>query len=172
MIKQPGQGYAASLVRAKLVGADSHTKLDDAYAGTDALTRYTAAASILQCFPRVIRDEAGYKALSGVTEACLDSNKDTSIDVMSNDDVADKLWLFSYGEMIGDVYPNGFSTDHDSDMLRSSSVAWWLRSPSDDYVPWYVMGNGYLDSLYEGPFAIAPGFTLKGYDNTSQSAQP
>ena len=32
-ITQAGQGYAVSLIRAKLVGADSHTKLDDKYAG-------------------------------------------------------------------------------------------------------------------------------------------
>ena len=49
-IRRAGQGYAASLVRAKLVGADSHTKLDEKYAGTDALTRYPAGSSILSCF--------------------------------------------------------------------------------------------------------------------------
>ena len=54
-ITQSGQGYAASLVRAKLVGADSHTKLDDKYAGVDALTRYPAGSSILSCFPSVLR---------------------------------------------------------------------------------------------------------------------
>ena len=130
-ITKVGQGYAASLVRARLVGADSHTKLDDLYAGADALTEYTTDSSILSCFPRSLRDAIVAKALSGVSAA--DSNTGwTSYDTVSNAGVSDRLWLFSAGEMYGtSVYPSvGFSGRTGVDSVRSSKNWWWLRSPS------------------------------------------
>ena len=155
-ITQPGQGYAASLVRAKLIGADSHTKLDDKYAGTDALTRYTVDSSILSCFPSVLRDAIGAKALSGVSAASSGN------DVRSNDGVADKLWLFSYGEMKSTVYPSaGFSSSVSPDSKRSSKNWWWLRSP---YYSCYARGVDYygnlIGNIVSDYFAVAPGFTL------------
>ena len=142
-ITQPGQGYAASLIRAKLVGADSHTKLDDKYAGMDALTRYTADSSILSCFPSVLRDAIRAKALSGVSAAS--SGSGMSHDKTSNGDVSDKLWLFSWGEMTSVVYPSaGFSSSASPDSKRSSENWWWLRSPSDSIYARSVYDNGNL----------------------------
>ena len=166
-ITQTDQGYAASLVRAKLVGADSHTKLDDNYAGVDALTRYPTDFSILSCFPKVLRDAIGAKALSGVSAACSGSNY-MRYDVVSNDGVADKLWLFSYGEMTSAVYPSaGFSSSVSYDAKRSSKnlsqSLWWLRSPDISYRAHDVRDSGYLydDNGYvSSDLAVAPGFTL------------
>jgi len=160
-ITQAGQGYAASLVRAKLVGADSHTKLDDKYAGTDALTRYTADSSILSCFPSVLCDAIGAKALSGVSAAS--SGSYMSYDEASNADVADKLWLFSSGEMTSAVYPSaGFSSSTSSDSKRSSKNWWWLRSPSYSNSARIVGNYGDLGGNFGvgSSLAVAPGFTL------------
>ena len=166
-IQRAGQGYSASLVRAKLVGADSHTKLDDNYAGVDALTKYTADSSILSCFPKVLRDAVGAKALSGVSAACSDNSYyDMRYDKVSNDNVADRLWLFSYGEMTSAVYPSaGFSSSDSS--KRSSKSRWWLRSPDyweSSYVQ-CVSDNGSLGTVSSSvgiDSAVAPGFTLAG----------
>lgn len=160
-ITQAGQGYAASLVRAKLVGADSHTKLDAKYAGTDALTKYTTESSIMSCFPKNLRDAIGAKALSGVSEAS--SGSGMSYDAVSNDGVADRLWLFSYGEMRNAVYPSvGFRSDGSYDAKRSSKSWWWLRSPGGSYGARGVRVGGILDNYGSvfGSSAVAPGFTL------------
>ena len=160
-ITQASQGYAASLVRAKLVGADSHTKLDDKYAGVDALTRYTANSSILSCFPKVLRDAIRAKALSGVSTAS--SGDWMEYDVVSNAGVADKLWLFSYGEMTSAVYPSaGFSSSTSNDAKRSNNGPWWwLRSPYYSNYARYVYNYGYLyGGGVGGDDAVAPGFTL------------
>ena len=158
-ITQPGQGYAASLVRAKLVGADAHTKLDDNYAGVDALTKYTADSSILSCFPSVLRDAIGAKALSGVSAAS--SGSYMSYDEASNAGVADRLWLFSYGEMTSAVYPSAGFSDSSSDSKRSSKNWWWLRSPGGSGGARGVHNYGILiSSLVDNIFAVAPGFTL------------
>ena len=84
-------------------------------------------------------------------------------DEVSNGDVADKLWLFSYGEMMNTVYPSaGFSSSGSSDSKRSSKNCLWLRSPDDsDYardvnVDGYLGGGGRVDDIG----AVAPGFTL------------
>ena len=159
-----GQGYAASLVRAKLVGADSHTKLDDNYAGVDAMTRYPTDFSILSCFPKVLRDAIGAKALSGVSAACSGSNY-MRYDVVSNDGVADKLWLFSWGEMTSAVYPSaGFSSSASSDSKRSSKNWWWLRSPCYSGYARSVRNSGYLYYIHyvDTYDAVAPGFVLPG----------
>ena len=162
-VTQAGQGYAASLVRAKLVGADSHTKLDEKYAGVDALARYTADSSILSCFPRVLRDAIGAKALSGVSAA------NSEHDETSNDDVTDKLWLFSCGEMTDTVYPQtGFNSSYYSyDAKRSSNDFFWLRSPYSGgfYGPVSTHGVNYDGRIYPTfvmyDFTqVAPGFTL------------
>ena len=160
-ITQASQGYAASLVRAKLVGADSHTKLDDKYAGVDALTRYTANSSILSCFPKVLRDAIRAKALSGVSTAS--SGDWMEYDVVSNAGVADKLWLFSYGEMTSAVYPSaGFSSSTSNDAKRSNNGPWWwLRSPNGSHIARSVVSNGSLDNYFVSySYAVAPGFTL------------
>jgi len=159
-ITQAGQGYAASLVRAKLVGADSHTRLDDKYAGVDALTRYPTSSSILSCFPSVLRDAIGAKALSGVSAAS--SGDGMEYDKASNAGVADRLWLFSYGEMRNTVYPSaGFSSSGSSDAKRSSKNWWWLRSPYHSYNARGVSSTGYLGSDGVDSYdAVAPGFTL------------
>ena len=161
-VTQAGQGYAASLVRAKLVGADSHTKLDDKYAGVDALTRYTANSSILSCFPKVLRDAIRAKALSGVSTAS--SGDWMEYDVVSNAGVADKLWLFSRGEMMNTVYPSaGFSSSTSNDAKRSNNGRWWwLRSPYGSGSARIVDYSGYLNYGYGVgiDFAVAPGFTL------------
>jgi hypothetical protein len=166
-VTQAGQGYAASLVRAELVGADSHTKLDDKYAGVDALTRYTSESSILSCFPKVLRDAIGAKALSGVSAAS--SGYGMEYDKASNDGAADRLWLFSYGEMTSAVYPAaGFKSDaYDSDAKRSSKNWWWLRSPGNSSDARCVRGYG---SLYDyggvgSGCAVASGFTLVSSDD-------
>jgi len=166
-ITQAHHGYAASLVRAKLVGADYHTMLDDRYAGTDAMIRYTSESCILACFPRNLRDAIGAKALSGVSAA------NSECDEVSNDGVADKLWLFSYGEMTNTVYPQvGFKSNGDYDAKRSSFFSiigyWladqWLRSPRYYGMARAVSDDGccYTDgSAGVGfNFAVAPGFTL------------
>ena len=161
-ITQAGQGYAASLVRAQLVGADSHTKLDDKYAGTDALTRYTSGSSILSCFPKNLRGAIGAKALSGVSAAYVDATW-MQYDDVSNDGVVDRLWLFSYGEMQSAVYPSaGFRSDYSYDAKRSSKYWWWLRSPNNSGSARDVGGGGYLGSsgYVYGSGAVAPGFTL------------
>ena len=160
-ITKAGQGYAASLVRAKLVGADSHTKLDDKYAGTEALTRYTSESSILSCFPKNLRLAIAAKALSGVNAAYVDSTY-MQYDAVSNDGVADRLWLFSYGEMTNAVYPSaGFRSNYSSDAKRSSKTWWWLRSPGNSYSARVV---GYPGDLGRNDVidndAVAPGFTL------------
>jgi hypothetical protein len=160
-ITQAGQGYAASFVRAKLVGADSHTRLDDKYAGVDALTRYPTGSSILSCLPKVLRDAIGAKALSGVSAAS--SGYGMKYDKASNDGAADRLWLFSYGEMTSAVYPAaGFKSDaYDYDAKRSSKNWWWLRSPCSSYNARYVNSSGSLGNIYDvGGGAVAPGFTL------------
>ena len=156
-VTQAGQGYAASLVRAKLVGADSHTKLDDKYAGVDALTRYTTDSSILSCFPMVLRNVIDAKALSGVSAAC--SLYD---DKVSNAGVADRLWLFSSDEMTSAVYPSaGFRSSTYSDAKRSSKKWWWLRSPLGSRYACNVGDNGDIGRLpVQDDNAVAPGFTL------------
>ena len=163
-IRQAGQGYAASLIRAKLIGADSHTKLDDKYAGMDALTRYPVDSSIWSCFPRALRDAIGVKALSGVSAACSGDDH-MQYDVMSNAGVADRLWLFSYGEMTSAVYPQaGFKSGGSYDAKRSIyGRPLWLRSPEDSSYYARVVyhpGSLYLDEVDEVHNAIAPGFTL------------
>ena len=160
-ITQSGQGYAASLVRAKLVGADSHTKLDDKYAGVDALTRYPTGSSILSCFPKTLRDAIGAKALSGVSAAS--SGYGMEYDKASNDGVTDRLWLFSYGEMRSTVYPStGFSSSGSDDAKRSSKHWLWLRSPysSRHARGVYLYGNLDLIDFVSYGGAVAPGFTL------------
>jgi hypothetical protein len=160
-ITQAGQGYAASLVRAKLVGADSHTRLDDKYAGVDALTRYPTGSSILSCLPKVLRDAIGAKALSGVSAAS--SGSGMSYDEVSNAGVADRLWLFSSGEMTSAVYPStGFSSSIDYDAKRSSKNWWWLRSPDYSRGARGVLsyGNLYYGNYVDYVYAVAPGFTL------------
>ena len=156
-ITQSGQGYAASLVRAKLAGADSHTKLDDKYAGVDALTRYPTGSSILSCFPKTLRDAIGTKALSGVSAAS------SGYDKASNDGAADRLWLFSYGEMRNAVYPSaGFSSSFSDDAKRSSKNWWWLRSPGSSIGACDVNSDGSLGGggYVDGSGAVVPGFTL------------
>ena len=170
-ITQDGQGYAASLVRAKLVGADSHTKLDDKYAGVDALRRYRSESSILSCFPIVLRGDwrkhssrhIVAKALSGVSAAS--SGDGMSYDTASNGDVSDQLWLFSYGEMTSAVYPSaGFSNSTDSDAKRSNNGTWWwLRSPSNSNGAYSLRRDGRLfSSCHVGfnDYAVAPGFIV------------
>ena len=162
-ITQAGQGYAVSLIRAELVGADSHTRLDDEYAGTDALTKYTTGSSILSCFPSVLRDAISAKALSGVSAAS--SGDGMEYDVVSNDGVADKLWLFSYGEMTSAVYPAiGFKNDSAKDDKRTSMMGCVLRSPRyhDRMCMVSCFGDLYSSSGYASSYAIevAPGFTL------------
>ena len=163
-ITKVGQGYAASLVRARLVGADAHTKLDDAYAGADALTEYTTDSSILSCFPRSLRDAIAAKALSGVSTADAAPSGWTSYDTVSNDGVADRLWLFSAGEMYGtSVYPSvGFSGSTGPDSVRSSKNWWWLRSSYNSNYARVVYSSGSLDSYSRviNTGAVAPGFTL------------
>ena len=161
-VTQDGQGYAASLVRAELVGADSHTRLDDNYAGVDALTRYTASSSILSCFPRVLRDAIGAKALSGVS-AASSGIYHMQYDVVSNAGVADRLWLFSYGEMTSAVYPSASfkSKGYSADAKRSSEASLWLRSPSGLGIPCYMDRGGILvDNGRMSYGTVAPGFTL------------
>ena len=170
-LSMPGQGYAASNIRAVLVGADSHTNTSEQYAGTDAMTRYTSDATILSCFPKVLQDAIGSKALSGVTAATVISEKNrTYDDSVSNDGVADKLWLFSYGEMTNAVYPStGFSNAEliinghtPSDMTRSSIWWYWMRSPYDKSKPGIVSYNGALSCFPTKNIngLVAPGFTL------------
>ena len=166
-VTQAGQGYAASLVRAKLVGADSHTKLDEKYAGVDALVRYTADSSILSCFPRILRDAIGAKALSGVSAA------NSEHDETSNDDVTDKLWLFSCGEMTGAVYPQtGFNSSYSYDAKRSSNDFFWLRSPYSGgfYGPVSTHGVNYDGSIY--PTFVMYDFTQVALGFTLPSAEP
>lgn len=86
-------------------------------------------------------------------------------DVVSNDGVADRLWLFSYGEMEDAVYPSaGFSSDGSSfDAKRSTSMFdWWLRSPDDsnDARSVYNIGNLSNGNSVNSGEAVAPGFTL------------
>ena len=161
-ITQAGQGYAASLVRAKLVGADSHTKLDDNYAGVDALTRYTADSSILSCFPKVLRDAVGAKALSGVSAAS--SGYGMWYDEVSNAGVEDRLWLFSYGEMTDAVYPlAGFSGSEGYYDPKRSNKSWLgLRSPynSNSARNVYTFGNLHYTDTVDWDYGVAPGFTL------------
>ena len=163
-ITQVGQGYAASLVRAKLIGADSHTKLDDNYAGVDALTRYTADSSILSCLPMTLRNAIGTKALSGVSAAS--SGKYMPYDEVSNAGVADRLWLFSYGEMVSTVYPQaGFNGKQSGpvDAKRSSrDNNLPLRSPSgyDDVNCVRHAGDLSVSYVDTTRLEIAPGFTL------------
>lgn len=162
-ITQAGQGYAASLVRAKLIGADSHTKLDGNYAGVDALTRYTSGSSVLSCFPNVLRDAIGAKSLSSVS--AVSSGDYMDYDVVSNDGVADRLWLFSYGEMTDAVYPQtGFSNSDHDDTKRSSEPYWlWLRSPDTSTNVRVVSNFGSLafDHTTDTNGEISPGFALQ-----------
>lgn len=163
-IIKAGQGYSASLVRAKLNGADRHTKADKAYAGTDAMTRYTADASILACIPKVLRDAIGAKALSGVGAACRGTGM--SYDVASNDNVADRLWLPSAGEMTDAVYPNsGLSPSaRSADAARANMQPIWLRSPNRaervNSVAYDGVCAGYGSHMLSN-LGIAPGFTLE-----------
>ena len=128
----------------------------------DALTRYTADSSILSCFPSILRNAIGAKTLSGVSAASSDSSM--QYDVVSNAGVADKLWLFSYGEMTSAVYPSaGFRSDSSYDAKRSSKNWWWLRSPGYSYSARYVHNYGDLGYGYGfvgSDYAVAPGFTL------------
>ena len=83
-------------------------------------------------------------------------------DVASNAGVADRLWLFSYGEMMGNVYPSaGFSSDAAKCSSNGYYDRWWLRFPfwqdvicvwSDGYWSEYVRADDY--------YKVAPGFTL------------
>lgn len=156
-----GQGYAASNIRAALVGADSHTNASEQYAGADAMTRYSGDATILSCFPKALQDAIGAKALSGVTAAS--SGTGMTYDSVSNDGVADKLWLFSHGEMTDAVYPSaGFNNGTKYDAVRSSGWWYWTRSPYTTSRPGIVSNNGVLSSLatkYTNGL-VAPGFTL------------
>lgn len=167
-VTKAGQGYAASLVRAKLIGADSHTKLDDRYAGVDALTRYTHDSSVLSCFPKILYDTNNHnhqpveaKNLSYVHDASIGDGM--SYDVISNDGVEDELWLFSVGELTNAVYPSlNFKGDVWDDAQRASGNWWWLRSPySSDYAR-FVSNDGSLAYYVNvgNYYAVAPGFTL------------
>ena len=145
------QGYAASLIRAKLVGADSHTNTDEYYAGKDAATRYTSESCVFACFPTNIRRAIVAKDLSGVDTAQY------THDIASNDNVKDKLWLFSPDELVkNEVYSNNYA----------SSLAgfhnWWLRSPYNDHLIMVVDWHGYLWSaapIYTDSL-MSPGFIL------------
>jgi len=100
------------------------------------MTRYTTDSSILSCFPRVLRNAIGAKALSGVSAAS--SGNGMLYDKVSNGGVADKLWLFSYGEMTSAVYPDVCSMIDDG-----------------------VLFDEYSDfGAVDDSKAVAPGFTL------------
>jgi hypothetical protein len=160
-IMLPKRGYSASLIRAKLVGADEHTKREVYYAGADALIRYQKADScVLACFPEILQDAIGYKDLS--------INKDANYtwDKRSNDRICDKLWLFSYYELNADkiVYADNSISEYQGvnyHKNRASKDWWWLRSPYGTYIVWSVYENGKISSgIVDAQIAIAPGFTL------------
>lgn len=166
-IRQAGQGYAASLVRAKLVGTDSHTKLDDKYAGVDAMTKYTTESSILSCFPKNLRGAIGAKALSGVSAATKGwagvNAGAIDDDTVSNDGAADRLWLFSFGEMQDVVYPQTEFGNWGYQPKRSSKSWWWSRSPYDASNVHGITVYGYLYTIFDCGYdsAVAPGFALQ-----------
>ena len=104
------------------------------------------------------------KSLSGMSAA------NDTYDVVSNDGAADRLWLFSSGEMTNAVYPSvGFSSSYyDADAKRSSKRGWWLRSPNDQTIVRSVNIDGYLRwEVVVGYYAVAPGFTLSAPDGSS-----
>lgn len=160
-----GRGYSASLVRARLVGADSHTRAEQAYAGSDAMSRLSSDASILACFPPALRRVIGAKALSGVGAAC--SGTGMRHDVTSNDGVSDMLWLPSSGEMTSGVYPGcGFSSDVGKpDAARSNMQPVWLRSPDTATRVYSVAYDGVCTGYGSGMLSglgVAPCFALVG----------
>lgn len=160
-IRKAKHGYGASLIRAKLVGADSHTNAGEYYAGSDALTKYTAISSILSCFPKNLQAAIGYKNLSGNVAA------NYPYDVASNDGVCDKLWLLSIYEMNSGgktVYAdNSISQDdfYNNHKTRASKQWWWLRSPGRSYRAWFVSYNGSVSgSDVSNGGTVSPGFSL------------
>lgn len=166
-ITKSGQGYAASRIRAELVGADLCTKADDDYAGADAMTRYTSSSCLFACFPRVLKNAIVAKNLSAV------ANAQYTYDVVSNDGVSDKLWLFSPYEMNYDsshvVYSgNSITTGSSYNRTRSSKNWFWLRSPYYSDSAWLVnIGGGVYYNYVTGVGAVSPGFLLPAATQTS-----
>lgn len=150
-----GQGYSASLIRAKLVGADSMTKLDEKYAGTDALTKFAGSNNYLACFPRELREAIGAKDLN-----YTNTLQSFYADARSNGDACDKLWLMSYKEISGKViYPDQNRWSAASE--RRCSTWFWLRSPKGSNLAWYIYGDHglYLSGVADQS-TVSPCFAL------------
>jgi len=85
-----GNGYAASRIRATLVGSDSYTNKEEDYAGSDALT---ASESIYSCIDGELQGLIAAKNVKNVR------GNESSYSTVST---KDKIWLFSIAEICAD----------------------------------------------------------------------
>lgn len=151
--------YAQSLIRASLVGADSHTQATATYAGTDATTKYTSSSCLFACLPLNLQNAIVAKQFTTPEDTGLDG-------------IYDKLWLFSSTEMNNptsddaDAYygENSFydvitsGTWELDNITRASHYQWWLRSGDYGIRISDLGGFDSVSSSYES--AVAPGFLL------------
>lgn len=172
---KPKQGYAASLIRAQLVGADSHTNVGRVFAGVNAMQEYTSSSCVFACFPANLQHSIIAKDLSGVSTAQY------TYDTISNDNIHDKLWLFSLYEMnsggktvyqdnsiktssgweSGDEHAGDFSGNSTRAFRQQDYEGILLRSPRNNEYIWTVSENGSIFHTYNrGWCNIAPGFCL------------
>ena len=158
-----GQGYATSLIRATLIGSDSHTNATASYTRTDAQTKYTSTSCIFACFPSNLQNAIVAKKLSP-TYSIIDYRQDSA----GLEDVCDKLWLFSATEMnsprdntllahygINSFYASLSSQETDN-ATRASHFTWWLRSGYNVA----MSEEGGTDYSFDNANAVAPGFLL------------
>jgi hypothetical protein len=152
-VTQTGNGYSASLVRAKLIGYKSDyppTIADEDHAGVDAASRYTMESCVAVCFPKNL--------LMNIRSKYMEDNLKYS----------DSLWLLSPSELNcgqAAVYDNSITLDAGgvANSTRSSGVPFMTRTPADKQMIWEVDADGSVDKSSFGidsRSAIAPGFVL------------
>ena len=154
--------YSASLIRAKLVGADKYTSEDPKSAGEGARAKYTEANSAYMAFPEAMRNQIGAKALYDTKTASQHGNNVSG----SRGPYYDKLWLFDYNEIFKNSNNAGSSVYTERNAFnygaRGSLGWWWLRSRNDNDWAWGVNGGGDGVSNDVGyANRVAPGFVLK-----------
>ena len=141
--------YSASLIRARLVGADQYTSEDSKSAGEGAKTKLTESGSVYASLPSAIRSQIGAKALY---DTSYSSKHGTNISGSSGP-YYDKVWLFDYNEIFNrsnsassSVYTERNAYNYGT---RGSETWWWLRSRNYDDSAYdvYYSGRSYYISV-------------------------
>ena len=121
-------GYSTSHIRATLIGENNKTNIG--YAGNLNLSETT---SLYSCLPRDLKNVITAKKVKYVTGS---SEGNYSL----NDDITDKIWLFSNREMYGDAY-------YGAEQINSTSVE-GLGNDGHGYIKFSSKDSKYYISSY------------------------